>query len=146
MQHIDTDLIRLACAFACWNAHVHYELTKQWAREEGYTEADAEEVAHWDLWTDRLYPGNRRKTKGFHFPAHGAKERAETFLGKALAERKLGYLGIALHCAQDAIGHGPLGHLLHVPPIDTWARRREHVRERTEQESRRLLRAYRDAR
>jgi len=143
MHPLDPHAARVVVTFACWNVFVHYGLTKQWARDEGFSEADAEEIAHWDMWTDRFFPGNRRKTKHFHFRRYGAVGCSDAYLDRAVREHRLGYLGIALHCVQDAVGHGPLGHLFHLPPIDTWARRSDKVRRRTEDESRRLLREYR---
>ncbi|MBE0476576.1 MAG: hypothetical protein IBX62_05710 [Coriobacteriia bacterium] len=126
------------------NAHVHHTLTRRWAEQCGYAPADAEQVALWDAATDRLFPGGKRVFLGYHFANRGAEELAEAFLARAIDDKDLRYLGVALHCVQDAVSHGRLSRFLHWPGIDVWARRSPRVRERLERRTKEVLRAYAD--
>jgi hypothetical protein len=127
------------------NAHVHYRLTLQWALEEGLEPAEAEAVARANVAVDREYPGDRLRYKGWHFGWLGARRKARRLLAEAVRERDPVSLGRALHCEQDALAHGHLGHLLHYRGIDVWERRSERVRTRIEGSSRRMLGAYHTA-
>ena len=124
------------------NAHVHYTLTRRWAREVGFDANQAEEIARWDVGTDRVFSGKRREYLAYHWQAKGADDLARAYFARAVAERDVRYLGVALHCAQDSVAHGRLNRLLHWPGIDIWQRRRARVRTRLEQDSKELLRAY----
>jgi len=121
---------------------VHYELTKRWAIEEGFSEEDAETVAAADWGVDRVHHVREWRNKGYHFAWLGARRRARRLLAGARRERDLVALGEALHCVQDAIGHGQLGHVWHWDGIDRWDERSERVRLRLERETRALLRTY----
>jgi hypothetical protein len=125
---------------------VHYELTRVWAIEEGFSEKDATAIAAADWDVDRVHNVYASwHNKGYHFAWLGASRRAKSLLARAIAERSLVLLGEALHCSQDAIGHGNLGHVLHWDGIDRWERRSERVRRRIEARSRQLLARYHQA-
>lgn len=128
------------------NGYVHGTLTRRWALEEGYSAEDAETVAEWNERTDALFPGTVWRYKPWHAASRGAHELAAAYLDRAVAERSLPHLGVAIHCEQDAISHGRTGHILHYPGIDMWHRRSSTVRERIESRTREFLRAYRDGR
>jgi hypothetical protein len=125
------------------NREVHYGLTKQWAIEEGFSEEDAEKIAQADWAVDRVHHVREWRNKGYHFAWLGAMRRARRLHARAIAEGDLVSLGEALHCVQDGIGHGAVGHVWHWDGIDRWERRSERVRNRIERRSRLLLAAYR---
>jgi hypothetical protein len=128
------------------NREVHYEFSKRWAIEEGFSAEDAEAIAAADWAVDRVHHVREWRNKGYHFAWLGANRRAKRLLSQAIASGDLVSLGEALHCVQDAIGHGQLGHLWHWEGIDRWDRRGPRVRGRLERRSRELLSAYRRAR
>ena len=121
------------------NAHVHYRLTRQWAIDEGLSAEEAEAVASANLAVDREFPGSDLRYKGWHFGWFGAHRRARRLLGEAVEGRDPVALGRALHCEQDALAHGHLGHLVHYRGIDIWERRSQRVRSRIEAASRHML-------
>lgn len=122
---------------------VHYEFTKRWAIEEGFSEVDAETIADADWAVDRIHNVYESLyNKGYHFAWLGAHRRAKSLFRQAREQRDLVALGEALHCVQDAIGHGQLGHLVHWDGIDRWNERGPRVRHRIESRSRGLLAAY----
>lgn len=126
---------------------VHYEFTKRWAIEEGFSEEDAQTVAAADWAVDSKYLVHANwHNKGYHFAWLGAYRRARRLHAQAVAEGDLVSLGEAIHCTQDAIGHGNLGHLWHWDGIDRWDQRGQRVRDRLERASRDLLSTYRAAR
>lgn len=128
------------------NREVHYEFTRAWAIDEGFSEQDAEMIAAADWDVDRVFNVRVWRNKGYHFAWLGARRRAMLHLRRAVDDGDLVALGVALHCVQDAIGHGFWGHLWHWPGIDRWQHRSLRVRERVERESRRLLSSYLAAR
>ena len=122
---------------------VHYELTKRWALEEGFSEEDAETIAAADWNVDAKYNVHANwHNKGYHFAWLGARRRARRFFAEAVEHRDLVALGEALHFVQDAIAHGHLGHVWHWDGIDRWERRSERVRRKLERSSRKLLAGY----
>lgn len=123
----------------------HARITRQWALEAGFTQDEADELAKWNVAVDHAFPGRRFRYKRFHLVLWGARRLAEEYLQAAVDERSLPYLGVALHCVQDAIGHGIVGSVVHWPWLDAWEKRSERVRTRIEVESKRLMRAYREA-
>ncbi len=125
---------------------VHYTRTRAWAIGEGFSEEDAEAIAAADWAVDRIHSVRVWRNKGYHFAWLGARRRARRLFAAAVSDGDLVSLGEALHCTQDAIGHGFWGHLWHWDGIDRWDRRREPVRLRLESESRQLLAAYRSSR
>lgn len=127
------------------NREVHYGLTRRWALEEGFSEAEAEIIAAADWDVDRVHDVFQWRNKGYHFAWLGAHRRARRLLAAAMDEADLVLLGKALHCVQDAVGHGVVGHFWHWDGIDRWERRSDRVRHRIESRSRRLLAAYRRA-
>jgi hypothetical protein len=127
------------------NAYVHQELTRVWALDEGFSPDDAESVARANVGVDRAFPGRQLRYKGYHFAWLGARRNAARFLARAIELGDVTLLGMALHCEQDAISHGHLGHVAHYPGIDLWDRRSARVRGRLERRTREMLRAYRDA-
>ena len=125
------------------NREVHYEFTKRWAVDEGFSEEDAETIAAADWAVDDIHNVYESLyNKGYHFAWLGAYRRAKLLFGRAVDGRDLVALGEALHCIQDAIGHGQLGHIVHWEGIDRWERRGPRVKERIERRSRALLAAY----
>ncbi len=125
------------------NLYVHSQLTREWAIDEGFGPEDAAEIARWNTQVDVAWPGRRLKYRRFHLRPCGATRIGEAYWRAAVRERSLPHLGVALHMIQDAIGHGLIGAIVHVPVIDAWERRSARVRERIEAESRRIMRAYR---
>lgn len=125
------------------NREVHYGFTKRWALEEGFSEADAETIAAacWNV--DTIHNVYEWRNKGYHFALLGANRRARRLAAHARATGDLIALGEALHCVQDAIGHGFWGHIVHWDGIDRWERRGPRVREKIERRSRALLAAHR---
>lgn len=127
---------------------VHLHLTRRWALEEGFAEADAESIARADVGFDARYParaslGNIAK----HF-APMAWWWSRRYLKQAIGTRDLVMLGQSLHCAQDAISHGTLGekHLLHMfangRNPDVWERAPVGIQRRIERVTRDRLRGY----
>jgi hypothetical protein len=127
------------------NAHVHYRLTLQWALDEGLSAEVAESVASANVAVDREFPGSMLRYKGWHFGWFGARRRARRLLAEAIRLSDPVLLGRALHCEQDALAHGNLGHIVHYRGIDLWDRRSERVRDRIEGASREMIAVYRDA-
>jgi len=127
------------------NGHVHYGLTKRWALEEGLSPEVAEMIARADIGVDRDFPGRFWRNKRYHFRWLGARRIAQAWLQEAIANRDPALLGRALHCEQDAISHGHIGHLVHWPGIDLWERRGARVQGRIEDGTRVMLAQYRDA-
>ncbi|HET6351246.1 MAG TPA: hypothetical protein VFG89_03830 [Coriobacteriia bacterium] len=125
------------------NREVHYALTRQWALDEGFSEDDAETIAAADWDVDRIHNVYVWANKGYHFAWLGAYRRARRLFASAIGDADLIALGTALHCIQDAIGHGHIGHLWHWDGIDRWDRRSDRVRRKIEQRSRALLADYR---
>ncbi|MHB9004927.1 MAG: hypothetical protein ACYC6C_12880 [Coriobacteriia bacterium] len=124
------------------NAYVHYTLTRQWAREAGFSAQQAEEIAQADLNVDRAYRGRMLHNVGYHFRAFGARWNARRWFDRAVVTRDIRLLGAALHCEQDAFAHGYLGTLWHWPGIDLWERRSPRARARIERASRKMLGEY----
>jgi hypothetical protein len=120
-------------------------MTKRWALEEGFSEQEAETIAAADWNVDAVHNVRVWANKGYHFAWLGAKRRARRLLSEALCRGDLVALGEALHCSQDAIGHGFWGHVVHWDGIDRWERRGDGVRQRLESVSRRLLAEYHSA-
>lgn len=125
------------------NRGVHFDLTQKWALEEGFSAADARAIAVADWDVDRIHSVYVWSNKGYHFAWLGANRRARRLLATAQATRDLVALGEALHCVQDAVGHGIIGHIWHWDGIDRWERRSGWVRRRIERRSRELLARYR---
>lgn len=121
-------------------------MTLGWARAAGMSVADAEVVARWDVATDRLYPGSHREFLGYHFARWGADGLASAYAERAARTGDPRYLGIALHCAQDAISHGRLPRWLHWPGIDIWRRRSARIRGRLESRTKEMVGEYLSAR
>lgn len=127
------------------NGAVHYGLTRRWALEEGFAADEAEVVARADIGVDRKHPGSEWRNWGWHFGLAGAWVRARRLERESHEASDLTKLGEALHCAQDGISHGLVGHVWHWDGIDIWERRSESVRRRIERRSRAMLAAYRRA-
>jgi len=126
------------------NREVHYCLTRHWALEAGFSEADAETIAAADWDVDAAFDVYVWKNKGYHFAWLGANRRARRLFATAVERADLVALGRSLHCLQDAIGHGHWGHVVHWDGIDRWERRTQRVRGRIESRSRDLLARYRE--
>jgi hypothetical protein len=127
------------------NREVHYEFTRMWALECGFSVEEAELVGASDWDVDHIYDVHMWRNKGYHFGLLGASWRAGQLHRRAVAERDLVLLGHALHCAQDSIAHGFWGHVWHWRGIDRWESRGRRVRDRIERRSRAMLAGYRNA-
>jgi len=125
------------------NREVHYDFTKRWALEAGFSAEDAETIAGacWNV--DTVHNVYEWRNKGYHFALLGANCRARRLLSQARANNDLVALGEALHCIQDAVGHGFWGHVVHWDGIDRWERRGPRVRARLERRSRAALEHHR---
>lgn len=121
------------------NREVHYDFTKRWALETGFSAADAEAIAAacWNV--DAIHNVHEWRNKGYHFAWLGANRRARRLLSQAAETGDLIALGEALHCIQDAEGHGFWGHIVHWRGIDRWEHRGPAVRARIEGRSREAL-------
>jgi len=122
---------------------VHYDLTLRWALDEGFPAEEAEAIAVANLNVDRDLSGPYLRHRGWHYAWLGARRRARRLLAEAIENRDLMLLGRALHCEQDGISHGQIGHIFHYRGIDSWERRSAWVRRRIEHASREMLAAYR---
>jgi len=128
------------------NREVHHDFTKRWAIEAGFSEGDAQTIAAacWNV--DTVHSVYEWRNKQYHFAWLGANRLARRLLVQAIETGDLVSLGEALHCVQDAVGHGFWGHIVHWDGIDRWERRGPRVRERIERRSREVLRRYRERR
>ncbi len=124
------------------NREVHYEMTRRWALEAGFSEEDSETIAVADWNVDAIHDVRVWSNKGYHFAWLGANRRARRLLSEALDRGDLVALGEALHCRQDAIGHGFWGHIVHWQGIDRWEERGQKVQRRIEASSKGLLAEY----
>ena len=104
------------------NGEVHYDLTKRWAIQEGFSAEEAERIAAADWACDAKYI-NTLADKRYHWPVFGSPVVALRRFRSAVATGDLALLGEALHAAQDTIGHGVHGHFWHWPGIDRLERR-----------------------
>ncbi len=127
------------------NAYVHETLTRRWATEVGFSSEEADAIARADLDVDRRFDGHRWRNKRYHFAWLGARRWARRWMAAAILHHDLVLLGWALHCEQDAVSHGWVGHLYHYPGIDIWDRRSPKVRERIEHCTKLMLVQYRDS-
>jgi len=127
------------------NREVHYDFTKRWALEAGFSGPDAETIAQacWNV--DAVHNVHEWRNKGYHFAWLGANRRARRLRAQAAAGNDLVALGEALHCIQDAVGHGFWGHIVHWDGIDRWDRRGARVRRRLEARSRSALAEHHSA-
>lgn len=126
------------------NGYVHDELTRRWAVECGFSADDAAEIGSANVAVDRIYNGSVWRNKRYHFGLLGARRQARRWLEDAVARREPALLGQALHCEQDAVSHGLIGHIWHYPGIDIWERRSPCVRARIEGATKRMLQEYRE--
>ncbi len=128
--------------------YVHFDLTREWAREAGLGDV-ADEIALADITVDAENPA-RQSIGNFtrHF-APWAHLWVRYHFRRAVSERSLESLGHALHSAQDASSHGVMGlaHLRFNMGIgrdpDEWDLAPERVKGRIREQSLRLLRRYR---
>lgn len=126
------------------NLQVHGQMTREWAREEGFTDEEVRTIARYNVAVDAVFPGPLPRNKHFHHIVWGGPATRDAYFARAVRERSLAHLGVALHVEQDMIGHGWIGSFVHWPMIDRFERRSARVRERLEQRTRELLRAYRE--
>lgn len=126
------------------NAYVHDTLTRRWAREVGFSEEDAAAIGRADVSVDTVYNGRLWRNKRYHFWLLGARRCSRRWLHSAIESRDLALLGQALHCEQDALSHGLIGHVWHYPGIDLWERRSERMHVRIESATKAMLRGYLD--
>ena len=124
------------------NKEVHYDLTKRWAIQEGFSAEEAERIAAADWACDAKYI-TTLADKRYHWPIFGSPVVALRRYRAAARTGDLGLLGEGLHAVQDTIGHGVLGHLWHWPGIDRLEHRSGRVAQRLERRSRTMLAAYR---
>ena len=124
------------------NGQVHYDLTKRWAVEEGFSPEEAERIAAADWACDAKYI-TTLADKRYHWPIFGSPVVAFRRFRAATASGDLALLGEALHALQDTIGHGIHGHFWHWPGIDRLENRTPVVAARLERYSRRMLAGFR---
>lgn len=124
------------------NREVHYDLTRRWALEEGFSAEEAQAIAAADWACDERYITTFRD-KRYHWPIFGSPVVARRRFRTAVATGDLESLGEALHALQDTLGHGVHGHLWHWPGIDRLERRTPVFAARLERRSRAMLAAYR---
>ncbi len=124
------------------NGEVHYDLTRRWALEEGFTAEEAERIAAADWACDAKYI-TTLADKRYHWPIFGSPVVALRRFRAAVASGDLVLLGEALHALQDTVGHGVLGHVWHWPGIDRLEHRTPQFAQRLERRSRRMLASYR---
>jgi hypothetical protein len=127
------------------NREVHYELTRRWAIEEGFSTEEAEAIAAADWACDANYV-TTLSDKRYHWPIFGSPAVALRRSRAAARTGDLSLLGEGLHALQDTIGHGVLGHFWHWPGIDRLEHRSALVARRLERRSRSMLAAYRRSR
>lgn len=131
------------------NAHVHYRLTRRWAVEAGFSEAEAEEIAQADVGVDRAHGGGlwQLHNWGYHYRLFGANVLARRGLRRAIATGSLQELGVALHRVQDAVAHGWPGLLTHAlnPQCDLWDHRSQADRDLIENRTREMLQRMAEA-
>ncbi|TLM71657.1 MAG: hypothetical protein FDZ70_08795, partial [Actinobacteria bacterium] len=129
------------------NGIVHYSLTREWALQAGFTDDEAEQVARWNVRTDRGFSGaDAWANKRYHLVPFGSRRTALVYLAHAVTARSIPHLGVGLHALQDTIGHGFWGSVLHFGGVDLWERKSPAVRARLEGETREWLEAYLDFR
>lgn len=128
------------------NREVHFDFTRRWAIEAGFSEEDAAAIAAacWNV--DTVHNVYEWRNKRYHFAWLGANRLAKRLVKQAIETGDLVSLGEALHCIQDAMGHGFWGHIVHWDGIDRWERRGPRVRARIERRSRQALQRYLDGR
>ena len=128
---------------------VHLKLTRGWALEEGFSDAEAVRIAECDLEFDRRY---RARDSFVNITRHFAPSAwmwSRHYFTLAVRVRDLEMLGYALHCAQDAVAHGTLGenHLLANVGLrrepDSWEAAPPGIKQRIERVSRQRLARYR---
>ncbi|MRS12175.1 MAG: hypothetical protein EG823_03780 [Actinobacteria bacterium] len=128
--------------------HVHMNLTRQWALEEGFGEREAELVAVANLAFDSRYPARASFANITKHFAPTAWAWSARYLSIAVRGGDLMMLGYALHCAQDGVAHGRLGekHLLTLAGLgrhpDFWDRAPRSVQRRIEAVTRHRLRRF----
>ncbi len=127
------------------NRDVHYDLTKRWAVEEGFSAEEAEAIAAADWACDEKYI-TTLYDKRYHWPIFGAPAVALRRFKAAVESGDLALLGEGLHALQDTIGHGFVGHVWHYPGIDRLEHRTPSVERRLERRSKRMLGRYRSRR
>jgi hypothetical protein len=124
------------------NGEVHYDLTKRWAIEEGFSPEEAERIAAADWACDAKYISTL-SDKRYHWPIFGSPVVALRRSRTAVSTGDLELLGEALHALQDTIGHGVHGHVWHWPGIDRLEHRSAWLARRLERRSRGMLATYR---
>ncbi|MGB4581706.1 MAG: hypothetical protein WBI91_07585 [Coriobacteriia bacterium] len=131
---------------------VHLKLTRIWAMEEGFSEREAEFIAHADSGFDRRYPARASFVNITRHFAPTAWIWSLRYLGLAARWGDLMMLGYSLHCAQDGVAHGRIGtrHLVQAtglrPNPDVWETSPAGVKRRTEAVTRERLRRFRKLR
>jgi hypothetical protein len=132
------------------NRHVHYTLTCQWAKEEGFSEKDAQVIAQSNVLVDQ-----HSRWRGLrNVKWHTSPKFAHKLLESACRERNLEKLGQSLHVAQDYCAHRHgLGRILGITYLnpkrhfDVWddPAAPPEIKIDVEFETRRFLRAYQEA-
>jgi hypothetical protein len=126
---------------------VHFRYTVEWAVAARMPRQLAERVADSCAKVDALWPGSTLWTR--HFDPTATLFWLPVYFARAVRDASPRYLGYAIHCRQDAIGHGLLGlshlryrfGLLDRDP-DDWALMPARTRARMERATGRIVRAY----
>lgn len=128
---------------------VHLTLTRAWAREEGFSEEEAELIARADIAFDTRYPVRASFVNMTRHFAPAAWLWSARYLTRAASWGDLMLLGYALHCAQDGVAHGRLG-TRHLSALafkrnspDVWEISPAGIKRRCEAVTRQRLRRYR---
>lgn len=128
---------------------VHFTLTRTWAKEEGFSDGEAELIARADIGFDTRYPARASFVNITRHFAPTAWLWSAWYLSRAASWGDLMLLGYALHCAQDGVAHGRLGtrHLMALAfkteSPDVWETSPAGVKRRAEAVTRERLRRFR---
>ena len=129
------------------NKYVHYDLTRAWVLQAGFSEDEAEVVAQSDLAVDREHKWRGLRNAKWHI----SSDFSHQLFAEACAEHSLEKFGQSLHVMQDFCTHRyGLKRVLGIPVLDprrhfdVWTDPDipEEIKTSIEQRTRELLREY----